>query len=424
MYNEVMLTRRVTFRLYPNPQQEQKLHYWRKLHKLLYNACVHQRTTDYRRFGKSVSYYNQQNLLPAFKQDWPEYKELGSHALQATVKRVDFAFSRFFKGLGKYPKFKSSREYRGWTYPDNAGWKAPTTGDNGYLELSNLGSVQMRGKARTWGTPTTCTIVWKGGKWYASITVNCQPVRETDTGAVGLDFGTYHAVAMSDGTIIDNPKFLAKTADKVKRASRQKRRKRAPNRKKGIKASKRWGKAQKKVSKLQSKVARQREDWQHKVATEIVSRNSLVATEKLNVKGMTPKAKKGKRKRQKTGLNRNLLDVGIGSLTSLIQYKLGEAGGVFVYVPLSVAPSQTCPDCGAKKKKELFERVHRCDCGCVLDRDVAAAKVMLNYARGSGTCLLNRGAEASTSVPVNCGGFKQAAAMKRQKLPSQQRGRE
>ena len=109
-----MLTRRVSFRLYPNRQQEEKLHYWRKLHKLLYNACVYQRTTDYRLFGKSVSYY-------------------------------------------------------------------------------------------------------------------------------------------------DNPKFLANTADKVKRVSQQKRRKRAPNRKKGIKASKRWGKAQKKVSKLQSKVARQAE---------------------------------------------------------------------------------------------------------------------------------------------------------------------
>jgi putative transposase len=343
-------------------------------------------------------------------------------ALQATVKRVDFAFSRFLAGLGKYPKFKSSRDYRGWTYPATSGWKAHTTGDNGYLELSNLGTIQIRGRARTWGIPTTCTIVWKGGKWYASLTVNCQPVRKTDTGAVGLDFGTYNAVAMSDGTIIDNPKFLAKTADKVKRASRQKRRKRAPNRKKGIKASKRWRKAQKKVSKLQSKVARQREDWQHKVATEIVSRNSLVATEKLNVKGMTRKAKKGKRKRQKTGLNRNLLDVGIGNLTSLIRYKLGEAGGVFVAVPLSVAPSQTCPDCGTKRKKELSERVHRCDCGCVIDRDMAAAKVMLNYARGSGTGLLNRGAEASTSVPVNCGGFKQAAALKRQKPRTKRSG--
>jgi putative transposase len=239
----------------------------------------------------------------------------------------------------------------------------------------------MRGKARTWGIPTTCTIIWKQEKWYASITVDCQPVRETDLNSVGLDFGTYHAVAFSDGTIIDNPKFLASTQEKVKKASKKLSKKRSPNFKKKIKASKRWRKTRKQVSRLQQKVAREREDWQHKVAIQIVSRNSMVATEKLNLKGMTHKAKKGsKRKAQKTGLNRSLLDVGIGNILSLIKYKLEECQGVFIEVPtVKVAPSQTCPNCGHKKKKELSERVHSCDCGCVLDRDVAAAQVMLQW---------------------------------------------
>lgn len=34
--------------------------------------------------------------------------------MQATLKRVDYAFQRFFKGLGAYPKFKSIRHYSGW----------------------------------------------------------------------------------------------------------------------------------------------------------------------------------------------------------------------------------------------------------------------------------------------------------------------
>jgi putative transposase len=407
-------TRRITYRLYPNKQQEKQLHYWRSLHKYLYNACLYQRTTEYRRFERSISYYDQQNLLPEFKKEWPEYKELGSQALQATVKRVDYAFSRFFNGLGKYPRYKSSRTYRGWTYPSTAGWKAHTTGDNGYLELSNLGQIQMRGKARTWGTPTTCTIIYQNGKWYASITVNCEVDRETGIGAVGLDLGTYHAVAMSDGTIIDNPKLLAKTQEKINKVSRSLRRKRSPNWNKRIKASKRWRKARKQVSKLQSKIANQRQDWQHKVASQIVSGNSMVATEKLNLKGMTRKAK-GKRKKQKTGLNRNLLDVGIGNLISLIKYKLDEAGGIFVDVPLSIAPSQTCPECGKKKKKELSQRVHDCECGCKLDRDVAAAQVMLNYARGLGTSLLNADDKPLSESTQFCGGFRKVSQMKRQK---------
>jgi putative transposase len=171
---------------------------------------VYHRKTEYQKFSRNVTYYDQQNILPAFKQEWEEYKTLGSQALQATVKRVDFAFQRFFSGLGKYPRFKSSRYYRGWTYPATSGWKAHTTGDRGGLELTGiLGQIQMRGKARTWGTPTTCTIVWKQNKWYASITVNCEPVRETGIGAIGLDIGTLTTVAMSDGTKIENPRFLA-----------------------------------------------------------------------------------------------------------------------------------------------------------------------------------------------------------------------
>jgi transposase len=108
-----MITRRTTFKLYPTPQQAAKLFEWRRLHCYLYNACVEHRRTSYKVFGQSVGYIDQQNLLPAFKECWEEYKDLGGHALQATVKRVDFGYQRFFKGLGKYPKFKSIRQYSG-----------------------------------------------------------------------------------------------------------------------------------------------------------------------------------------------------------------------------------------------------------------------------------------------------------------------
>ncbi len=411
------VTRRVTFRLYPNKVQNNKLHYWRKLHKLLYNACVANRTTQYKRFGKSVDYFEQQNSLPEFKQCWTEFTEMGSHALQATVKRVDFAFLRFFRLKSGYPKFKSSRRYKGWTYPDQAGWKACTSGKNGYLKLSNLGKIKMRGQARNWGVPNTCTILFKQGKWYASITVKCTPDRlSTDCGAVGLDFGTHHAVAYDDGTIIDNPRFTKQAQAHVNRLAKKSRRKKAPNYKKRIRASRRWKKAVQAVSKVQAKVARQRQDWQHKVATEIVRSNSFVATEKLNLQNLTRKAKrKSKRQRQKTGLNRNLLDVGIGNLKSLIKYKVTEAGGIYIEVPTrKLAPSQTCPNCGIKRKKDLSERVHICDCGIEpKDRDVAAAQVMLNYARGLGTSLR---IDAESPSSISCGSMKQLGAKKRQKL--------
>lgn len=296
-----MVTRRTTFRLYPTRQQEKILHEWRRLHCLLYNSAVADRKTSYQKLGKSVDYFDQQNQLPDFKEVWPEFVVLGSQALQATLKRVDIAFQRFLKGLGGYPKFKASRHYSSWTYPAKAGWKAHTTGKHGALNLSNLGQIPMRGEARQWGKPTTCTICYRAGKWYASITVECEVVRETGAGAIGLDMGCLTAVACSDGEKIANPRFAANS--KIKQVQRQLRRK--------MKFSRRWKRIQKRVARLHRQVANRRQDWVHQQAKQIVSCNSLIATEKLETQKMTRKAKKGStRKRQKTGLNRSILDVG------------------------------------------------------------------------------------------------------------------
>ena len=130
---------------------------------------------------------------------------------------------------------------------------------------------------------------------------------------------------------------------------------------------------------------------------------------------MTRKARKGsKRKKQKTGLNRSLLDVGIGNLKSLIKYKVTEAGGFYIEVPTKkLKPSQTCPNCGHQKKKALSERVHNCEkCSYTCDRDVAAAQVMLQYARGKELASSDVESPSSTS----CGSMRQLGALKGQKL--------
>jgi putative transposase len=386
------------------------------MHKDLYNAALYHRKTEYQKLGNPVDYIQQQNCLPAFKKDWPEYVELGSHALQATIKRVDFAYTRFLKGLGKYPRFKSIRHYSGWTYPCISGWKIETEGKNGHLTLSNLGRMQMRGKARTWGKPTTCTIVFRNGYWYASITVQCQPQREAGTGSVGIDLGCKEAITLSTGEKIGKPDFLKAGQNKVRAASKRLRRKRSPNRKKLIKASRRWKKERTKVSKLQRKVTRQREDWLHKTTSSIVSGNSLIAGEQLNVKGMTASAKKGKRKKQKAGLNRSILEVGFGLIGDLLTYKAAEAGGFYVESPTrTLKPTQRCAKCWELTPKTLKDRTHICSnpqCGHIEDRDVNAALVNELWARGQE--LASSDGESSSST--SCGSMKQLGAKKRQKL--------
>jgi putative transposase len=426
----------MTFRLYPSKQIEQSLRYHRKMHKDLYNAAVNNRFTQYQKFNHKVDYFEQQNCLPAFKEVWIEYKEINSQALQATLKRVDFAFERWFTGLGKRPRFKSIRHYSGWTYPAKSGYSIESDGENGYLSLSKIGRIQMRGQAKYWGVPTTCTIVYRNGKWYASITVdvldrvlenNSLPDTAFPFGAIGIDLGCKAALSITDGEKhqqIEAPKFLRTAEQKIKKASKEKRRKRAPNKNKRIKASRRYKKAQSKVSMITRKVGNQRQNWVHQVATEIVSGNSFIATEKLEVKKMTSKAKKGKRKKQKAGLNKSILDVGFGMLRSTIKYKVEQIGGVFVEVPTrKVKPSQTCPKCGHQHKKTLNIRVHECGiCGYSQDRDIAAAEVMIYWAKGIlpglGTSLVDAeppSSTSSTSKRKQAGNMRQLGAKKRQK---------
>ncbi|MEQ9494262.1 MAG: hypothetical protein RJP96_11670, partial [Algiphilus sp.] len=92
-----------------------------------------------------------------------------------------------------------------------------------------------------------------------------------------------------------------------------------------------------------------------------------IAGEQLNVKGMTRKAKKGKRKRQKAGLNRSILDVGFGIVGDLLTYKTAEAGGFYVESPTkTLKPTQRCAKCWELTPKSLADRVHVCsnpDCG-------------------------------------------------------------
>ena len=95
-------------------------------------------------------------------------------------------------------------------------------------------------------------------------------------------------------------------------------------------------------------------------------------------------------------------------------YKVTEAGGFYIEVPCHILkPSQTCPNCGHQKKKELSERIHSCQkCSYTCDRDVAAAMVMLQDARGKE--LTSSDVESPSSTL--CGSMRQLGAKKRQKL--------
>ncbi len=110
-----------------------------------------------------------------------------------------------------------------------------------------------------------------------------------------------------------------------------------------------------------------RHDFLHKTSRSLVNRYSLISLESLNIKGMVE---------EKFGKQIN--DAGWGTLANMLCYKAENAGCKVVFVDPS-GTTKECSRCGTVVPKALWERVHNCPCcGLILDRDLNAAKNILN----------------------------------------------
>ena len=95
-----------------------------------------------------------------------------------------------------------------------------------------------------------------------------------------------------------------------------------------------------------------------------------------------PRMEKAVRVARADRLAKSILDAAWGIFLSQLTYKAEWAGRHAIAVDPR-GTSQTCPDCGAVKKKKLSERTHECICGLTCDRDHAAARVILLRALAS-----------------------------------------
>lgn len=377
-----MVLRKVTFRLYPNAAQAERLMELLGLHQRVYNTALEERIRAYQAEGTSLNFASQCKALTQWRAHVPALAEVNAQSLQVTLKRLDLAFAAFFRRVKAgetpgFPRFKTLQRFSGWGYKTHGdGWKL-LAGDgmkHGHVRLSGVGMVRMRGQARTVGEAKTAEVLHKAGKWYVSVTVECSPDRASGNKAVGVDWGleTFATVVDSDGgnDPVPNPRFLdAAQRQRLKtlqQAVSRKPNKRSNNRRKAVKA----------LAAEHRRIANRRKDFLHQTSAKLVSQCGLIATEQLNVKGMT--ASGGEYKK---GLNRSILDTAPSTFLTLLKSKAEEAGLQWCEVPTrQVKPSQTCHRCGIQRKKTLAERIHRCRCGAECSRDENAARVMLNWA--------------------------------------------
>jgi putative transposase len=399
-----MESRKVEYRIYPTPSQHEGLLGMLGMHQRLYNAALDQRITAYRQTKTSIGFEDQCKDLTELRADDNTYADLNAQSSQVTLKRIHLAFDAFFRRCKAgqtpgFPRFKSFDRYSGWGYKSHGDGFKFTCGDgrkHGSLRLSGIGgNLKLRGKARNVGEVATCEIVRKNGKWYASITMRCTPIRTSGPGAAGHDWGVskFATYAYEDGTYeeVDNPRFFARHRIAVERAQQhlddvtiKDSIGRPLNAKDPIRIA-----AKRALGRAKTRQANCLKDFQHKQSAQEVAENCLLVTEHLVVKNMTKSAKgtvekPGKNVAQKAGLNREILATAPARYNLMRKYKAAEAGIWLVTTPTrKLKPTQRCSGCWElpKKKKKLDERTHHCEaCGLILGRDQNAAKVNLLWA--------------------------------------------
>lgn len=376
------------YRIYPTRAQEAALEHILDLTRELYNAALQERREAWRKAGKSISLYEQQRHLTAVKAVRPEYREVYAQVLQETLERLDRAFQGFFTRIkeGKkagFPRFRGRGWWNSFTYPQlwNKGKrlkpgrlqiKEPKPEEirqsrkkelrrTGKIVLPGVGLVRILLHRPLQGMPKTLTIKRSAEGWYAIYACEAEPKPlPPSERAVGIDLGLSHFVATSEGEVVDPPRAYRRAEARLKRTQRALSRKR--------RGSNRRGKLKRQLARQHRKVAHQRKDFHHKLARRLVKTYGTIVHEDLNAAGLA-----------RTRLAKSVLDAGWKSFIAILSAKAASAGRRVVVVQPH-GTSQICPACGRIEKKELSERIHACACGCVLDRDVAAAKVIL--ARG------------------------------------------
>ena len=330
--------------------------------RILYNRLLTERKEHYEATGESLSRYEQQAMLPAWKEENLYLSLVYSQVLQEVGARVERSYQNFFRRVKQgaekvgFPRFKGQGHYDSFTFPQS-GFALQENS----LKLSKIGTVKAIIHRTIEGKIKNCTLHRYNEKWYACFAIECADEGLPATNKmVGVDVGLSSFATFSNGEQIDNPRFYRSDEKALAKAQR-----RLSKFEKGTPERRR---ARKIVARIHERIRNRRHNFVHQESRKIANRYGTIAVEKLNVKGM----------QKNHCLAKSISDAAWTMFRAALAVKAANAGRRYV----EVAPhytSQDCSGCGLRAKKKLSERWHFCPvCNTSLDRDENAARNILS----------------------------------------------
>ena len=364
--------------IHPTPEQKTKINKTIGTCRYVYNFYLahnkklHENGEKFMS-GKRFSVWLNNEYLPKHP-DYAWIKEASSKSVKQSIENACTAFMRFFKGQSQFPNFKKkgTSDVKMYFVKNDAKTIIPC--ERHRIKIPTLGWVKLKEKGYI---PTTKSgyiirsgaVSVKAGRYYVSVLVEVSDTKlanNTNEG-VGVDLGLKEFAVVSNGKTyknINKSAKMKKLEEQLRRAQRSLSRK-YENAKKGESTQKNIRKQKLKVQKLHHRIESIRTDYINKTICEIVkTKPSHVTIEDLNVKGMM----------KNRHLSKAVASQKFREFRTKLKVKCEENSIELRVVDRFYPSSKLCHCCGSLKKDlKLSDRIYKCICGYVEDRDLNAS---------------------------------------------------
>ncbi|NLT38117.1 MAG: IS200/IS605 family element transposase accessory protein TnpB [Methanomassiliicoccus sp.] len=383
-----MAIRKYEYRLYPDKKQIRRLEEQIRIGTEVYNRLLTIYKEEYLEKGIKIRKYDLEYHVTSLRKENVAYGAMYRITLTSIAKRISRGLDYYFRqmsewkegkarkpGLPRYKKSLRSIEF------------APLSVkiiDDKTVKIGRIGKIEAVVHRETEGEIKEVTVIRKpSGKWHIIFTCDIpdEIVERTAGGEIGIDMGVLSFATLSDGTKIENPRFLAKSEKRIRRLHKDLSRK--------VKGSNNWMRTKDLIASAYETVENQRNDFLHKTSRALVDEYRLIAVESLGISRMIVGQRTAK----------SISDVSWYKFRRMLEYKASSAGTQVIFDKPFSPTSKTCSACGNIIEMPLSERTFVCpSCGLTIDRDINAAINILNNCRAGSARIDACGDGSSTSL--------------------------